>query len=1217
MATRVIFQDPIYQFPNRYRLTDLGSGLYEIQSEPGTITQEGTLLSANNLNATSEEVVFHVVDTGTTANEFITSINNLTDYFIGLRIILKSNTTNTGACTINISDLGSKNIKKINLDGNKIDLQKDDIIKNKYELLVFDGTDFIISNPAADLSTVITDLEELIIKVNTIEKDLNTLKNKIVFFGTTSGSNNNYTINLSGITSLYAGLQINLLPNFNNTGNSTITINNLGAKLIKFNGSNLVGGEIKLNNIIKIIYDGVNFQLQPTSTQVADNKKNITETTNKLNNELDITQLVKTNISTGFNTLENISGGISNILEVKGNTIKNLLGYTGTQGHTITKSNFATFNISLDVGKTYTLNLEAITNTSSGEYGILGTIKYADDTFDFLTFGDNKGKNTGMLIDKLLINKEVKSIALSLHEGNLDTDSATIKNINLLEGDYTNYNISYFEGLKNVDKCYVKSVGKNLFNCNKVAKGRLSNIIGGDFKINDMPGYCTSELIKIKENTDLRIFGNVIWIVLYSIDKKVVRVVDKVNFTNTLSGESYIGFYSTGDEQNLSDVQLEYGTTATAYEPYKESYCNIRGIEGDNSLKRLANGVHDSMDNKGVITRRIGKIVLDGSLVYRDFKTYTNTVRVCYRNGNIKNSNEAIVNCISDKLDGVAKLYQTDVEGVMVGNALNNIWLRVNKDKLETPDLEGLKKWLQVNPITVYYELAEYTTENTNQVLSLNSFKDGSVYVDTDIPTTLDVQYPKNIVSRLATIETDVNNLSNVIRDNYITGTYSEFKNLKDNNLLISGSKYLLTDYRTKYIQPTTNTLKEMNIEELILTASSPNTFEPIVYSLRYPNDTIWYDFNNNVCEDNTTSRNGFIVRRLDTINSLDTPNDFRTITWARWTLDADNYYIKDNDNYNVTAYSVWTSGTADLNKLYKANNAIYYVISDTTTPSSATDSSVFQKIVDLNRAILYDDKIKLFGNIYFKTGNLVDTKTFGGDCINIEIKNKNNFLNNITIDNGSKNIEFGFNCSSMSIGQDSWNNVFGEACYNNIMLNNCDNNSFGNGCYKNSFGNDCDKNSFGNGCYGNSFSNSCFSNSFGNACVDNSFGKGCYSNSFGNSCGYNSFGNSCDYNSFGNSCSKNSFGNNCDFNSFGNSCDYNSLGNSCDYNSLGNYCFSNSFGAGTCYLLVKDLRNKNLTNLTDLIAKSYSITIEYAENGDFVYWYINRSRNIVINQIP
>ncbi|AUM96323.1 MULTISPECIES: phage distal tail protein [Clostridium] len=124
--------------------------------------------------------------------------------------------------------------------------------------------------------------------------------------------------------------------------------------------------------------------------------------------------------------------------------------------------------------------------------------------------------------------------------------------------------------------------GKNLFDKSKTTRGRLYATIGDDFKVNTTStGYCTSQLIKIKENMDLRISGNVNWIVLYSTDKKVVRLVEKANFTKSQIGEHYIGFYSLSENDNLNDVQLEEGTTTTAYEEYKEDKLDFIEFESE------------------------------------------------------------------------------------------------------------------------------------------------------------------------------------------------------------------------------------------------------------------------------------------------------------------------------------------------------------------------------------------------------------------------------------------------------------------------------------------------------------------------------------------------------------------------------------------------------------------------------------------------------------
>ena len=69
------------------------------------------------------------------------------------------------------------------------------------------------------------------------------------------------------------------------------------------------------------------------------------------------------------------------------------------------------------------------------------------------------------------------------------------------------------------------------------------------------------------------------------------------------------------------------------------------------------------------------------------------------------------------------------------------------------------------------------------------------------------------------------------------------------------------------------------------------------------------------------------------------------------------------------------------------------------------------------------------------------------------------------------------------------------------------------------------------------------------------------FSTSIGNSCNSNSFGYNCNYNSLGDACNYNNLGNSCYYNSLGDDCYYNSLGNSCTYNSFGYNCNYNSLG--------------------------------------------------------
>ena len=71
-----------------------------------------------------------------------------------------------------------------------------------------------------------------------------------------------------------------------------------------------------------------------------------------------------------------------------------------------------------------------------------------------------------------------------------------------------------------------------------------------------------------------------------------------------------------------------------------------------------------------------------------------------------------------------------------------------------------------------------------------------------------------------------------------IYGTYAQLKTIKDNNQLVIGRSYVLTGYKTKYQQPTTNVIKETSIndngESLVLTAIGVNEFSPVCNSLDF-----------------------------------------------------------------------------------------------------------------------------------------------------------------------------------------------------------------------------------------------------------------------------------------------------------------------------------------------------------------------------------------------
>lgn len=405
--------------------------------------------------------------------------------------------------------------------------------------------------------------------------------------------------------------------------------------------------------------------------------------------------------------------------------------------------------------------------------------------------------------------------------------------------------------------------------------------------------------------------------------------------------------------------------------------------------------------------------------------------------------------------------------------------------------------------------------------------------------------------------------------------TYTELQNMITNNQLVAGMQYILTDYKTKYQQPTTNVIKESTIERLILTAISTNQFALECSSLDYPQDIVYYKFDDNLCEDGTTPRNGFIQRRYDLKLKINVPYDWRTMLWARYTSDSSNYLI----GTTLTPYSVWASGNAVMGVLYLSGTNIY-VAKNTNIPTSATDPNVFN----------------LVGNT--TTNDMITTKFVGySNGVKLYLTKSSSYTEYLTFNSMNlKNIYIG-DCEELT------NNVFDTDVLNFYSENSFLNNTFFCKATNFTFGNYCSNNVFG------SAQSACMNNSFGNGCSTNNFLQGSFSynnNMFKNNCSENVISPNSSNNCFGNSCRSNTLGGGCSNNTFGNSCYNNILGINCNSNNFGNGCTYNILGSNKQHLVIKLLNSKDLSSLTSLESRNYTTTIECRNDGNYIYWSLD-----------
>lgn len=477
-------------------------------------------------------------------------------------------------------------------------------------------------------------------------------------------------------------------------------------------------------------------------------------------------------------------------------------------------------------------------------------------------------------------------------------------------------------------------------------------------------------------------------------------------------------------------------------------------------------------------------------------------------------------------------------------------------------------------------------------------------------------------------------------KEKIISATYAELQKLVNEQSLIPGQKYLLSDYRTVYQQPITNVIKTSAPEQLLLTALDTAHFAPECNSLNYPQDIVTYDFNMNICEDDTTPRNGFITWRKSTNTTgsfaqLSAPQDWRTMLWVRYKPDPD-YYMRGTTK---TPYEIWSSGKAVVKgKLYKAGNYILYAIVS-GIPSGVNDKLKWFDICNVNEAFLLTDtticRVDNQAISIIKSNQLLERKTFQSSCYFITVSGRDDTLHNNIFDSYSNSINLGSGCLNNTFGYGAFGNVLNVACHNNIfgrftcynlLYGGCSNNFFGElsygnelhyGCDKNAFHYCCSYNTLDYGCSRNYFMFNTERNKLGKYCTNNLIQAMSTDNKFGNYCGTNTLENYVKSNVIGESCSNNIFGSSCDFNTIYSNVQNNQFGSYMRYNTIFSGCVANTFGSSHYNLTVKQLQNKNISNISALTSGSKPYTIEQSQSGNYYYWCLNSSGQMQSTLIP
>ena len=261
-----------------------------------------------------------------------------------------------------------------------------------------------------------------------------------------------------------------------------------------------------------------------------------------------------------------------------------------------------------------------------------------------------------------------------------------------------NWDIPYFEGMQSVKMPGLTTIGKNLFN-GVLFDGRPTDITPN-------MNYKNTGFIEVKSNESYAIQsdGKMDGVYFFNENKEIISTASTPYTTTKVITPEKCKYISVQIfQRNEPKIQIEKGTQATTYEPYKT---NILTVNEDVTLRGIGD-VKDTLDClTGEVTERIGEIVLDGSENGWS-KSGGNTNESRYAMS-LKIENVKLgAKTVNDRFIS-GDMSNTDILNYVYGiSSYNGIVIAIDNNKLETIDSSGFKKWLSQNPITVHYELAQ------------------------------------------------------------------------------------------------------------------------------------------------------------------------------------------------------------------------------------------------------------------------------------------------------------------------------------------------------------------------------------------------------------------------------------------------------------------------------------------------------------------------------
>lgn len=455
-----------------------------------------------------------------------------------------------------------------------------------------------------------------------------------------------------------------------------------------------------------------------------------TEQINNLNKELDrVKKLEESTVSTvetesDFTTVEATSNGYFEDVKLEGKTLVNLCNLPS--GDITLNNSFGDGRITplkqLTSSDTLYLTFNCTSINSDANLGIIYCILYKDDTLAE-HFAIENHKTVGYKKVKIVPKSDVKNIIMYLHGDNSSSAGATISDVMLMyEKDYDVQNPpSYFEGLKSVGQSATTSengadeiVVSSCYNVADIATEGNTN-----FKVAHIKRGITYSLsIKRSEAHGYNL-------ILQDKNGRNIKALVSGSFQdfNTfVSDVDGILFFNSYDVVDVNEIMLLPSLytkeTMPKYKPYAPDkkrllYYNNETQTWEKPILREWDSIEKHADGKYYYHQRSGEVVLNGSENWglnagwsgeeMSTNSYYLTADGQKTAGLMIKSNGA-TNIISEVMPTVfINSTSFDSDCVSGENYSSAIYIRINKSKV----LNGIKPYLQQNPMRVVYQLAE------------------------------------------------------------------------------------------------------------------------------------------------------------------------------------------------------------------------------------------------------------------------------------------------------------------------------------------------------------------------------------------------------------------------------------------------------------------------------------------------------------------------------